>query len=215
MCPDISPGPGLQARRQSSPEISCEVTVSTASVLIASRADPYRILVAVSQKHPHPVIPGGKVELADLARDAGVPGLSCVLRETLEEIGTCLMSARFIGMARDPDRDIRVVPVQKLMGALVSPPLAGDISPASMIKAHYGCPDYIFTGWVEESCIRATEELKRLRFVDVRSLAPGDLSAGHDVIAYAYLKMLDEKQTALSADALSDFGRMREEWARR
>lgn len=93
--------------RDPSPDIVAEVTVSTASAIVTSTNDPYRILVAYSEKHPKPVIPGGKVETEDLASDAESPGLTCVLREVKEEIGTDLLNATYVGKAQDPDRDIR------------------------------------------------------------------------------------------------------------
>ena len=43
--------------------IIAEVTVSTASAIVTHPDDPYRILVAMSEKHPNPVIPSGKIEV--------------------------------------------------------------------------------------------------------------------------------------------------------
>jgi ADP-ribose pyrophosphatase YjhB (NUDIX family) len=177
-----------------SPEIIAEVTVSTASAIVRSKDDPYRVLVADSEKHPKPVIPGGKV-----------PGLSCVLREVKEEVGTELLNPTYLGKAQDPDRDIRLVPAKKVSSAVVEPELPNGVAADAMVKAHYGCPDYIFVGEVDEAALTDTEELKGRRFIDIRKIGPGDLSAGHDVILLTYRRMLDEGATSFPEESLRCF----------
>ena len=208
-----TPRPSAARSAETSPNIAAEVTLSTASAIIASISDLYRILVADSAKHSRPVIPGGKMEAADVQSDAATPGLTCVLREVIEEIGTALLNPRCIGKAVDPDRDIRLVPAEKLINAVVTPALPESIAPDATVKAHYGCPDYIFTGQVDEAAISSTEELKRVRFVDIRTLGAGDLSAGHDVIVAAYRQMLDDGLSALPQGALTNFLLEREKLA--
>lgn len=210
----MSPAPESDkrvVREQPGPEIVAEVTVSTATAIVCSADDPYRVLVAKSAKHPFPVLPGGKLEAIDLTgASEEQAALCCVLREVTEELGTELLDARAIGKASDPDRDIRLVPVSKLSGAVVSPALDESLDASATVKAHYGCPDYIFVGYVDESAIRATEELDDQHFVDIRTLGPGDLSAGHDVVVLAYRAMLDRGESALPKDALRDFASERE-----
>ena len=89
--------PNQKRPEAASPIIVAEVMVTTASVIVASTDDPYRVLIADSAKHPRPVIPGGKVEVGDDQSDSATPGLSCILRETLEEIGTPLLNPRYKG----------------------------------------------------------------------------------------------------------------------
>lgn len=191
--------------------IVAEVTVTTASVIVASVDDPYRVLIADSAKHPRPVIPGGKVEVGDDQSDRSIPGLSCILRETLEEIGTPLLNPRYIGKAEDPDRNIRLVTASTLASVVVFPALPAGIAADSIVKAHYGCPGHLFVGHVDESALTDTEELKRARFVDIRTLGPGDLSAGHDVVVLTYRRMLDEGLNMLPEGALTNFDLEREQ----
>jgi hypothetical protein len=82
------------------------------------------------------------------------------------------------------------------------------------IKAHYGCPDYIFLGHVDEDALGSAAELRDPHFVDVRDLYPGDLSAGHDVIALWYRTMVLDNLTRLPAGALRNFGQERLGFAR-
>jgi 8-oxo-dGTP pyrophosphatase MutT (NUDIX family) len=207
----------LQPPQQTEPAIdfAADVTVSTASAIVASKSEPYRILVAKSAKHKFPVIPGGKVERSDLSADAETPGLSCVVREVEEEIGTKLLNPRYLGKATDPDRDIRVVPAKKVAEAVVEPQLPSGISEDAMVRAHYGCPDYIFVGEVDESAIsKDTEELSDVRFIDIRELQPGELSAGHDVVVLTYRAMLDAGKTQFPDDSLKFFNLEREQFVK-
>jgi ADP-ribose pyrophosphatase YjhB (NUDIX family) len=208
----------VAAQPQSIPavEIVADVTVSTASAIVVSKHDPYLILVADSEKHPRPVIPGGKVEHVDCAHDAATPGLRCILREVKQEIGAELRNPRYLGKATDPDRDIRLVPAKKVMEAVVVPALPSGVSEDATVRAHYGCPDYIFVGEVDEATLsRDTEELKGVRFIDIRTLHPGDLSAGHDVIVLTYRDMLDAGETQFPDEALKFFNVEREAFTRR
>jgi 8-oxo-dGTP pyrophosphatase MutT (NUDIX family) len=177
------------------------VTVSTASVIIFSHEDPYKVLIADSQKHSKPIIPGGKIE----REEAFDKGLNCIQREVMEEVGTSLQNPELIGVAGDITRDIRIVPFSKIKEALTDPLIPHDTFHDVLIKAHYGCPDYIYRGTVDECFIQNTEELNNLRFIDIRKLELGDLSAGHDVILLVYRKMLDENEPYLSAHSLQNF----------
>jgi 8-oxo-dGTP pyrophosphatase MutT (NUDIX family) len=198
-----SPTPASPA--SPSPNIKAVVIVSTASAIIRSSTDPYKILVATSAKHSKPVIPGGKVEREDIHSDGRTPGSSCVRREVLEEIGVDLANLEYIGKAVDPERDIRLVPPSKLATTLVHPPLPADLPSDATIKAHYGCPDYIFVGTVDENSVAESEELKNLRFINIREIGLGDLSAGHDIIVLWYRRMLDNGETQLPTHALRRF----------
>jgi 8-oxo-dGTP pyrophosphatase MutT (NUDIX family) len=178
--------------------------VATASAILCSLFDPYLVLVADSAKHPRPVIPGGKMDETD--RENGEPSpVACLRRETFEEVDTEVLNPRLIGRATDPERDVRFVPPAKLRGVMVSNPLPEDLSETSVVKAHYGTPDYIFVGQVDPSKVHETEELKNPRFIDIRTLKPGDLSAGHDVIVLWYRRMLESGASSLPQGALADF----------
>ena len=181
------------------------VSVATASVIIASQSNPYRILVGYSRKHAKPVIPGGKIEKEDMTGDLQEAGIICVLRETEEEIGTSLQNPRYIGEAVDAKRDVRTVPYSKIKTAIIVPALPENTPETAQIRASYGCPDFIYTGSIDESSLIPTEELSGLRFIDSRSLQVGDLSAGHDVVVLLYRQMLDEGQSLLPTDSMRDF----------
>lgn len=110
----------------------------------------------------------------------------------------------------DPNRDIRFVPPSKIAEAVVSPPLPAGLQPTDLVKAHYGCPDHLFVGRIDESKITPTDELKNPRFIDVRLIGPSSLSAGHDVIAMWYRHLLDNGLSLLPAGALTNFAADRE-----
>ena len=184
-------------------EILAEVSVSTSSAIIYSQEDPYRVLVADSKYHKFPIIPGGKQDVADCGQDRD-PALVCVLREVWEEIKAELQSPKLIGYVTDPNRDIRIVPASVLKGSLTSSSIE-DLPDDGLVRTHYGVPDAVHIGYIDESAMENTDELKGLRFVDIRTLAPGDLSAGHDVMVMWYRRMLDEKWTELPSEALKDF----------
>src|SRR5579859_5523471 len=103
---------------------SPKVTIATASAIIVHPTDPYRVLVADSAKHPHPVLPGGKVERTDAADGTGA--LSCIKHELLEEIGAVPETLTVVGVATDPTRDVRSVPYKKIKTAVFSPALPVD-----------------------------------------------------------------------------------------
>ncbi len=211
---DNNPVPSQKLVTEPSPSIVAEVTVCTATAIVTSKYDPYRILVATSAKHKFPVLPGGKMETADLVADGDNPGLSCVLREIKEEIGTDLLNPKYIGKATDPDRDIRLVPPSKLTAAVVVPTLPSNLPDDGKVKAHYGCPDHLFVGQVDETALTTTEELRNLKFIDIRTLGLGDLSAGHDVVVLAYRDMLDRGGFSLPETALKNFALEGEYFAR-
>jgi 8-oxo-dGTP pyrophosphatase MutT (NUDIX family) len=199
-----------------SPEIDivAEITVATATAIVTHPDNPYLVLVADSEKHPLPVIPGGKIEIDDPIADGETPGLECVLREVGEEIKAELQNARYIGKANDPERDVRVVLPEKVAGTLTDPPFSSiDFSEChpetARIKAHYGTPDYIYVGSVDPERIQNTEELENVRFIDIRELEVGQLSAGHDVIVLKYRQMLESGAERLDDAALSDFDQAR------
>lgn len=190
---------------QEIPQFVAEVAVSTATAIIALRSDPYMVLVADSEKHPKPILPGGKMELSDVVGKGVHPGLNCIEREVPQEIKTPIIGARLIGVALDPERDVRYVPVENLAAAVVSPQLSTDYPEGSLVKASYGCPDYIFTGVIDETQVEESSELKGSRFIDIRNLQTGDLSAGHDVIVLWYRRMLDDGLHKIPEEALQRF----------
>lgn len=60
-------------------------------------------------------------------------------------------------------------------------------------------------GQVDEAALTDTEELKGRRFIDIREIGPGDLSAGHDVIVLTYRQMLDAGGTKFPQESLRHF----------
>jgi 8-oxo-dGTP pyrophosphatase MutT (NUDIX family) len=193
-----------------SPSIVAEITVSTASAIVTHPDDPYKVLVAKSSKHPHPVIPGGKIEVNDPIGPDSDPGRECVMREVEEEVGTKLLNARYIGKAFDPERDVRVVAPKKVASALTDPPfhtidLQGVADDQPCIRARYGTPDFIYVGTIDPAALMDTEELSGSEFIDIRHLQPGELSAGHDVIVLKYRDMLDSRADKLDEQALTNF----------
>lgn len=200
--------------QEPSPTIVAEVYVQTATALICHPDDPYLILIGDSEKHPHPVLPGGKLENYE-RHDIQSPGYGCVTREVAEEIGTEIVNPEYIGMANDPNRgDTRIVPPSKLKGAYTDPPLDEDVFAVTnediRIRAHYGVPDHIYRGTVDPEAITETEELTGNRFIDIRTLGPGELSAGHDLVVFRYREMLDSGASSFPVDALSDFNAEKE-----
>lgn len=192
------------------PRIIADVKVSTASAIITHPDDPYMVLVANSAKHANPVIPGGKIERSEPVGTDAAPGLECVTREAKEEAGTVLLNPRYIGKANDPERDVRIVAPRKVATALTTPSfdtlnLEGIADDQPCIRASYGTPDFIFVGTVDPAAVADTDELKGLRFIDIRQLKPGGLSAGHDVIVLKYREMLETGASRLDESALTNF----------
>ena len=190
--------------------IVADVRVSTASAIVTHPDNPYLVLVARSAKHPNPIIPGGKIERDDPAGLVNAPGHACVMREVKEEIDTELLNPRYIGQANDPESDVRIVAPMKLATSVTEPALStidrgGVADDVPCIRARYGAPDYIYVGTVAPKAIAETEELSGLKFIDIRKLNPGELSAGHDVIVLKYRDMLDSGATHLDERALTNF----------
>lgn len=196
-------------------EIKHEVTVATASAIIVSKNDPYMVLVAMSEKHPCPVIPGGKIEVKEIRNGVldNEAALECCTREVMEEIGTKLINRRLIGVATDPNRDVRIVPFSKVKTALITPALPAETPNDVKVRARYGCPDYIYVGAVNEDKVKDTAELTKPFFMDIRKLKPNDLSAGHDVIVLWYREMLDRGWDALPKTAMRNFEQERQQFS--
>lgn len=146
----------------------------------------------------------------DTDDNLGDAGLRCILRETEEEIDTTLNDPKLIGIARDPSRDVRTVPFSKVKLSQTFPALPKDTSDDEQIQASYGCPDYIYTGFVDESALGDTEELSGVRFIDIRNLEPNGLSAGHDVVVLSYREMLDSGSDYIPEGRLVDFNEDRQ-----
>jgi ADP-ribose pyrophosphatase YjhB (NUDIX family) len=185
-----------------SEDISCNVSVATASVIIAHPENPYLVMVGSSKKHPKPVIPGGKIELCEGPANSAT-ALVCIERETEEEVGVKLVNPRLIGVATDPTRDVRVVPFSKIKTAVTEPLLPQTTPDDRHIRASYGCPDYIFVGTANAAT--DSDELKGVHYIDIRTLSIGDLSAGHDVVVLLYRQMLDDGADRLPVGSMENF----------
>lgn len=194
-----------------------KVRVATASVIIVSKDDPYRILVADSEKHPKPVIPGGKIDRVDVEENDSClsdAGQRCIVREADEETGLNLEHPKLIGKAEDSTRDIRVVPYSKVKESVIDPILPDNTPYNTKITASYGCPDFIYTDTVNETDLSDTEELSGMRFIDIRTLKPGELSAGHDVVVLSYREMLNNSWDKMHQSRLNNFAQDRATFSR-
>ena len=180
--------------------VIAEVCVTTATAIIVDPKDRYSVLIADSAKHVRPVLPGGKVELSDGADGGAAAAYRCIVREGEEELGVRVRNIRQIGCLSGLSRDIRVVPASTLTGAVCSPPLNHTLHPESLVRAHYGSPDFIFVG--EALSFSSTSELTNPRYIDVRTIDEGALSAGHDVILMLYRQMIDRGTDRLQEPSL-------------
>lgn len=178
-----------------------EVCVATATAIIVDPNDRYSVLIADSAKHVRPVLPGGKVEISDGADGGAAAAYRCIVREAEEELGVKLLNIRQIGCLSAVSRDIRVVPASTLTGAVCSLPLNHTLQPESLVRAHYGSPDFIFVG--EAHSFRSTSELSNPRYIDVRTIDEGALSAGHDLILMLYRQMIERGEDRLQEVSLT------------
>lgn len=165
---------------------ACEVSVPTATALVFDSGDPRRILAGVSAKHSGLVLPGGKIDAADLVTASmDRAALTCIRRELAEEIGYAPETVTPFMVRRDPDADIRLVSASKLRECLVGP-LVARLDDDEVVIARYGIPDHVFLAGVDPVMVHSTEELTRLVWIDCRTAPDAMFSAGHGDIVRRY-----------------------------
>jgi ADP-ribose pyrophosphatase YjhB (NUDIX family) len=198
-----------------------KVRIATGSVIASLPHDPFVILAGTSEKHGGLlVIPGGKLERTPrrwwkvwqwLSGSDSERAVSCARREFKEETGAEIGTLRLLGVATDPERDVRHVPLSKIATAAVFPSLAElgldpETSGDFIVEAHYGAPDFIFGGTCPRIDFHRHDlELGNLRTYDLRNLRLSDFSAGHGVVVATYKKMLLDGQSRFSEESLQDF----------
>lgn len=168
------------------PTLAPVIDVPTSTCILYDRSDPHLVLVGLSHKHSKPVLPGGKIDSADLdGTNLKNAALSCIVREIREETGANINDVRLFDVFCHGDADVRSVPASTLKDTLVSseaPQFPADM----LVTARYGNPDYVFIGEIGAEDVAPSAELYQLGFIDIRSVPPGALGAAHSGIVERY-----------------------------
>lgn len=179
-----------QASAERSP-LMLEVDIPTTTAIVCDSADPYLILVGSSAKHDRPVLPGGKIDRADIILPSMVEcAETAVLREIGEETGAKSVQLKLFGIFSDSQRDIRMIPAGTLAGTIVEDAVRG-LADNEMVLGRYGVPDYVFIVRVDRSEVSDSSELFNLTWIDIRTLGADSLAAGHPAIVQRYQKFLE------------------------
>jgi 8-oxo-dGTP pyrophosphatase MutT (NUDIX family) len=174
-------GPAPAAARPAVPVVN----VPTVTMILHAAGDASAVVIGWNSKHAQPVLPGGKIDAADLIGTGMLDGAwAAAKREIAEELGCSAVELSFRGRFHDPGRDVRIVPARTLRATLVGAEVAA-LDDTAPVEARYGNPDYVFFGAVNPSEVKRTAELHEVAFVDATRLPKGTLAAGHD----AYLEM--------------------------
>ena len=167
-----------------------EIEVPTATAIVCDRNNPYMILVGKSNKHALPVLPGGKIDQADiLSASVLEAATTCITRELREEVHCASVHPVLFEIMNDRMRDPRVVSVSSLRGTLAEH-LVQDLEDSAKVRACYGVPDYIFVVNVDRESVSPSSELTQLYWLDARDIESDTLSAGHGDVARRYLQSL-------------------------
>lgn len=167
-----------------------EVLIPTATAIVCDSEDPWRILIGTSTKHEKPVLPGGKIDSADLVSSSLERcAAECIRRELREEIGCEPLTLRMLSVSSDRKRDVRTVALCTLSGSIAAQAVEM-LNPDSMVTGRYGVPDFLFIAMIEAGAVQDTAELKHLTWVDCRTIQRESLSAGHSAFVERYLKSL-------------------------
>ncbi len=167
-----------------------EVMIPTATAIICQRENPHMVLIGTSIKHEKPVLPGGKIDQKDIvSSELERCATCCIRRELAEEIGTTLEELQLLKVSKDSSRDMRKVSVRSLQGSLVES-LTCDLSEDMFVLGCYGCPDYLFIAKIDTMNLTDTEELKKLTWIDCRTILPDSLAAGHSAYIIEYCRAL-------------------------
>lgn len=178
------------------PPAFVEILVPTATAILHDERDRYRVVVGVSAKHPLPVLPGGKIECADLAGGASPKEAAarCIRRELAEELQIDRgIEPSLWRITRATERDVRIVTAATVHDAIVfglRSPSLDELHPTQLVRACYGNPDFQFIAAVDPAQVHRSVELSEVRWLDLRDFKRGTLSAGHDEIVLAYLGQL-------------------------
>jgi 8-oxo-dGTP pyrophosphatase MutT (NUDIX family) len=167
------------------------IDVPTATIILAAKEDPYLVLIGTSNKHDRPVLPGGKIDSADIV------GLSleeaakrAALRELTEELsGVVPEQLQFFMRRESLGEDMRLVPARMLRDSLVAATVE-DYPDDTLVHARYGSPDFLFLGQVSVGAVGGSSELAMVGFVDVRFMPANALSASHGAILSDYHRAL-------------------------
>jgi 8-oxo-dGTP pyrophosphatase MutT (NUDIX family) len=171
-----------------------EVSVPTATAIVRSAEDAFRVLVGHSRKHNRPVLPGGKIERADIVSFSMLENAACCMsRELREEIGISDLTLSLYDVISDADADRRIVTVRSLRATLVEDAIRS-LDDSQMVLARYGVPDFVFVASVQPELIKASDELLSLEWIDCRRLAPEMLAAAHGKIVKRYCDNLIERR---------------------
>ena len=173
------------------PELAC-IRIPTATAIVHQRGQPFRILVGQSAKHFGLILPGGKIDRADL-RTASMEdaATACIKRELVEEIGVLPSSLKLLAVTRSLKRDVRTISADSLKGTLVEEMIAS-MAPEQLVKGIYGYPDYLFVASMDLRETREGEELRGFRVLDCRSFASEIIGAGHRSLIGVYVRSLSE-----------------------
>ena len=169
-----------------------EILVPTVTAIIRSSDNPYEILIGTSDKHPLPVLPGGKIDRADLVSTSILEASNnAVHREIQEETAVTIEKITFFFEWQDRERDVRVVPARNLRESLVGEFLH-EKRDDFLVNARYGVPDFVYIVDAKKELLPDSSELRQLSWVDLRKDRESlKLSAGHLEIIHRYLEGLE------------------------
>ena len=169
---------------------SVEVCIPTATIIAVSKNNRFLVLTGENSKHRLPVLPGGKIDLQDLCGSRiEEAAMQCAVRELKEEIHVEASGLRLFKVVSDGNRDMRIVSAQSLRSTLVEALVAG-LATDVLVLGRYGVPDFLHVGIVNPVQVSESDELKNLRWVDVRKISAGELDAGHGDYLQAYAQCL-------------------------
>jgi 8-oxo-dGTP pyrophosphatase MutT (NUDIX family) len=168
------------------------IDVPTSTCILYDPEDPHMVLVGLSHKHSRPVLPGGKIDAADLVGiNITEAAKVCIVREIKEEIGVEITSVELFDIVCHGDSDVRSVSASTLKDTLVSSEVS-QVLPDMLVTARYGNPDYIFIGRVAPKDITPSAELYQLGFIDIRCIPSDALGAGHSEIIERYRNQIKD-----------------------
>lgn len=168
-----------------------EIDIPTTTSIVYDRADPWFIVIGSSEKHNRPVLPGGKIDRADMISPSMKECAAvAALREIWEEVGARPDQTTLIDVSSNRERDTRLVRADSLAGTLVEEAVSA-LRADDLVLGHYGVPDYLFAAAVARDDVTPSRELSSLKWVDIRTLDPESLAAGHYAHVLRYLAFLN------------------------
>ncbi len=174
-----------------------DVEVPTATVILRDPKDHFLVLVGRSKKHLGEILPGGKIDRADLVGTSlKVAAERTIRREIAEEVGTIAHGLVLFTSRPRGNGDLRRVRADTLKGSLVEDAVK-DFAPNARLVARYGVPDFVFLGTVSPGQVRSTDELVAVRWLDLRCEDLSLLSAGHGQLLQHYFETLRNPRRTL------------------